>query len=191
MYNVLFSGRSSGLAARYDYDPWGRRTKTDGSGEEGDFGFTGHYYHAPSGLHLALYRAYSAELGRWLSRDPIYDLTTPEQRRVINLIWRSLAADSDIYSYVRNNPTTTTDPLGLRPGMYSTCFSMVEFHDLAKCAVGNTSGDTPFQAALAVCYCLCHLNFFAPTQDSSHCATGCAETVAENYNKRCKNCPAS
>lgn len=35
------------------------------------FGYTGHYVHKPSGLHLAMYRAYDAHLGRWLNRDPI------------------------------------------------------------------------------------------------------------------------
>lgn len=35
---------------------------------EANFGFTGHFYHAPSGLHLALYRAYSSEWGHTLER---------------------------------------------------------------------------------------------------------------------------
>ncbi len=52
-----------GAQARYDYDPYGRRTKLSGS-LDADFGFTGHYYHQPSGLHLALYRAYDADLGK-------------------------------------------------------------------------------------------------------------------------------
>ena len=53
------------VQARYAYDPYGRRTKVSGS-LEADFGFTGHYYHAPSQLHLALYRAYDAGKGRWI-----------------------------------------------------------------------------------------------------------------------------
>jgi RHS repeat-associated protein len=56
--------------ARYDYDPYGRRSKVSGD-LDADFGFTGHYLHAPSGLHLPKYRAYDAELGRWTGRDPI------------------------------------------------------------------------------------------------------------------------
>jgi RHS repeat-associated protein len=36
-----------------------------------DFRFTGHFYHARSALHLAPFRAYDADLGRWISRDPI------------------------------------------------------------------------------------------------------------------------
>jgi RHS repeat-associated protein len=61
-----------------------------------DFGYTGHYYHAASGLHLAPYRGYNPKLGRWLSRDPI------EEGGGINL-----------YGYVLNSPTSQTDRLGL------------------------------------------------------------------------------
>ena len=58
------------MRARYDYDPYGKVTKTSGD-LEAEFAYTGHRRHAPTGLHLALYRAYDAELGRWLSRDPV------------------------------------------------------------------------------------------------------------------------
>ncbi len=85
------------IAARYDYDPYGRRTKISGS-IDADFAFTGHYYHAPSGLHLAPYRAYDAETGRWISRDPI------EEEGGVNL-----------YAYVGNDPVNMVDPLGLAP----------------------------------------------------------------------------
>lgn len=62
-----------------------------------DFAFTGHYYHARSGLYLALYRAYNPSLGRWLSRDPIGE-----------------AGGINLYGYVRNQPLFRVDPLGLR-----------------------------------------------------------------------------
>jgi RHS repeat-associated protein len=56
------------LRARYDYDPWGRRTKLVGD-LKADIGFTRHYQHGPSGLTLAPYRAYDSNLGRWVSED--------------------------------------------------------------------------------------------------------------------------
>ena len=65
-------------------------------GVEASFGYTGHYVHAPSGLHLALYRAYDADLGRWLSRDPIGE-----------------AGGLNLYGYVGNRPTVSVDPYGL------------------------------------------------------------------------------
>jgi RHS repeat-associated protein len=83
------------IRARYDYDPYGNVTKLSGD-LDSDFGFTGHYYHAASGLHLAPYRGYDPRLGRWLSRDPI------DEEGGINL-----------YGYVSNNPINATDPLGL------------------------------------------------------------------------------
>ena len=82
------------MRARYDYDPYGRKTKLSGD-LEADFGYTGHYVHAASGLHFAFYRAYDADLARWLSRDPI------GERGGINL-----------YGYVNNSPEIFFDPDG-------------------------------------------------------------------------------
>ena len=87
---------SSGtIHARYDYDPYGRRTKISGD-LDADFGFTGYYVHQPSGLQLALYRAYDADLGRFINRDPIGE-----------------AGGLNLYDYVANNPINFYDPLGL------------------------------------------------------------------------------
>lgn len=91
---------SAALRARYDYDPYGVRIKSSGD-LDCDFGFTGHFYHAETGLHLTLFRAYDQNLGRWLSADPIGE-----------------EGGLNLYAYVRNNPTNLVDPLGLawQPG---------------------------------------------------------------------------
>ena len=92
---------SSGVVqARYDYDPYGRVTKLSGT-VDSDFLFTGLYYHAPSGLHLAMYRAYDADTGRWLNRDPIGE-----------------NGGLNLYGYVGNNTINGADPSGLtnQPG---------------------------------------------------------------------------
>jgi RHS repeat-associated protein len=81
--------------ARYDYDPYGRRTKASGDLDT-DFGFTGHFFHPTSGFYLAAYRCYDASAGRWLSRDPL------SEKGGINL-----------YAYCANNPVKSIDPLGL------------------------------------------------------------------------------
>jgi len=86
---------SGSVRARYDYTPYGAPTKISGD-LDSDFLFTGHFFHASSGLHLALYRAYDAELGRWLSRDPI------GEERGLNL-----------YVYVASDPVNLWDPFGL------------------------------------------------------------------------------
>ena len=90
---------SAAVQTRYDYDPYGRKTVThvsSPSSVDADFGYTGHYYHAPSSLSLTLYRAYDPDTARWLSRDPI------GERGGLNL-----------YGYCRNKPVNRIDPLGL------------------------------------------------------------------------------
>jgi len=87
------SDSSGTVRARYDYDPYGRRTKLAGD-LESDFAFTGHYFHSGSGLHLAMYRAYDANTARWLSRDPA-------------------EVGINYYSYVGNDPLNLVDSLGL------------------------------------------------------------------------------
>jgi RHS repeat-associated protein len=62
---------------------------------DADFAFTGHFRHAKSGLHLALYRAYDADLGRWLSRDPLEKAETAE--------------GPNLYGYVANNSVNYID----------------------------------------------------------------------------------
>jgi RHS repeat-associated protein len=83
------------IRAQYDYDPFGRVTKIQGN-LSADFGFTGDYYHAASGLSLTIYRAYDPNLGRWLSRDPLGEY-----------------AGIDVYGYVLNDPVNGSDPFGL------------------------------------------------------------------------------
>jgi RHS repeat-associated protein len=84
------------VRARYDYDPYGTRTKLSGD-LDADFGFTGHYVSGQySDLAFAPLRIYSANLGRWLSRDPI------GENSGINL-----------YRYVNSSPVGLLDPLGL------------------------------------------------------------------------------
>jgi RHS repeat-associated protein len=84
------------VRARYDYDPYGRVMKVSGD-LDSDFRYTGHYFHAPSGLHLAMYRAYDADLGSWLNRDPIGE-----------------EGGLNLYGYVANDPINDHDPWGLK-----------------------------------------------------------------------------
>jgi RHS repeat-associated protein len=88
------------IRARYDYDPYGNRTKQPGGDLDADFGYTGHYTHEASGLILAPYRGYDPATGRWLSRDPI------EEEGGVNL-----------YGYVENRPVSFFDSLGFEPAV--------------------------------------------------------------------------
>ena len=64
------TGTNELVQARYDYDPYGQQTQVSGTMTV-DFGYTGLYYHQPSGLDFAPYRPYLPPLGRWGSRDPL------------------------------------------------------------------------------------------------------------------------
>ena len=90
------------VKARYDYGLYGLRSVNQITANpiEADFGYTGLYFHPPSGLHLATYRTYNASTGRWLSRDLI------SEEGGINL-----------YGYVNNQPSKRTDRLGLLGGV--------------------------------------------------------------------------
>jgi RHS repeat-associated protein len=109
---------SGNIRAEYNYDPWGRRTRVGGD-LDADFGFTGHYYHAPSGLDLTLYRAYSADLGRWLNRDPMGERRFEVARNAHFQNSPALHPPAEItegpnlYAYVGNDPLQFMDPLGL------------------------------------------------------------------------------
>jgi len=85
---------SATVRARYDYDPYGRRTKLLGT-LDADIGFTGFYFHSPSSLNLAWFRVYNADTGVWLSRDPLRE-----------------AGDVNLFAYLRD-PIRGIDPLGL------------------------------------------------------------------------------
>ncbi|WP_231663654.1 RHS repeat-associated core domain-containing protein [Ralstonia solanacearum] len=80
-----------------EYGPYGELVKSQGRAEyRSDFGYAGMQYHAASGMYLTLFRAYDPGTGRWVSRDPIGEL-----------------GGINLYSYVRGNPLTRIDPLGL------------------------------------------------------------------------------
>jgi RHS repeat-associated protein len=108
---------SSGtIQARYDYDAYGRRTKTSGS-LDADFGYTADYYHSVSGLYLTLCRAYDTDLSRWLSRDPLGDplrsLLSPEMRLSnLPVVDAEMIYGSSLYTYVLNDPLNNLDQLG-------------------------------------------------------------------------------
>ena len=91
-YNPVDNAKGSA-----DYSAYGTRTITANTASFTPArSFTGHYQHEASGLVLAPYRAYDAELGRWISEDPI------AERGGMN--W---------YLYVSGNPVNATDASGL------------------------------------------------------------------------------
>ncbi|MCW0216775.1 MAG: RHS repeat-associated core domain-containing protein, partial [Prosthecobacter sp.] len=94
------SDEDEAVVETYTYDAYGVQTASAAGGPGGvrlsDFRYTGHWYHEKSELHLALYRAYDAELGLWISEDPIQE-----------------AGGLNLYGYVGNSPLAKLDPSGL------------------------------------------------------------------------------
>jgi RHS repeat-associated protein len=85
---------SAALLARYAFDPWGRRTLVSGSDITG-VGYTGHRWESSGSLSLTLYRGYDADLGRWLTEDPI-----------------GFLGGINLYAYVLNAPLRFIDSEG-------------------------------------------------------------------------------
>ena len=135
----LFSGNS--LIAQYEYDPYGTRSKVAGTNIDSDFGFAGYFHHGATGLDLARHRVYSAQLGRWLTRDPIGNLRAFGDRTRFN------ATDWNLYGYCRNNPASCEDPSGLAGRVFNIgiaigagCFYGGEFEFGAYLTWGGARG---------------------------------------------------
>jgi RHS repeat-associated protein len=81
-----------------DYLPFGQqymKSKFDASFEEDDLGFTGKGYDTDVGLSYFNARWYDADMGRFISEDPVGDPNNP-----------------NLYTYGRNNPLSFNDPTG-------------------------------------------------------------------------------
>jgi RHS repeat-associated protein len=87
---------STSGAPAYSYDPYGSPLQI--TAPLTDFVYGGMFYNADSGLYLTQYRAYDPVAGRWLSRDPMGEMSDPE---------------ANLYAYVRGNPISLLDPFGL------------------------------------------------------------------------------
>jgi RHS repeat-associated protein len=75
------------------YHAYGKPTLT---GEIPTFAYAGMFYHQASGLYLTQYRAYDSNFGRWISRDPVGEVS-----------------DGNLYAYVNDEPSSSIDPRGL------------------------------------------------------------------------------
>ena len=108
------------LAARYDYDPFGKRqTQYLASAYTGgcDLGYTGHITQQSAvplqgEIVLTFFRAYDPDFGRWLSADPIGEL-----------------GGLNLYVYVGNDPLNLVDPFGLREMPWPFNGSAINYSD--------------------------------------------------------------
>ena len=85
------------VANHRTYDAFGQRTSETNAAVDHLFGFTGHAADETTGLQNNLNRWYDAEVGAWITIDPI----------------GFSAADANLYRYVENAPADSIDPSGL------------------------------------------------------------------------------
>jgi RHS repeat-associated protein len=106
-YNVTALADAAGAVfERYRYTPYGERKVlepnfTDDGDNISDVGnpytYTGRQLDSETGLYYYRARYYHAQLGRFVSRDPIGYIDS-----------------QDLYIYVRSSPLASTDPFGLK-----------------------------------------------------------------------------
>jgi RHS repeat-associated protein len=94
-----------------------------------DIGYSGYFNHASSGLAFALYRVYDPAHARWLNRDPIWE-----------------AGGINLYAYVRGNPISLRDPLGLCPPDDSTTINSLPLYFLVQDELSSDDIQTALDA---------------------------------------------
>jgi RHS repeat-associated protein len=119
---------SGTVATQYAYDPYGNRTTVSGT-VVSDIGYSGYFNHASSGLAFALYRVYDPAHARWLNRDPIWE-----------------AGGINLYAYVRGNPISLRDPLGLCPPDDSTTINSLPLYFLVQDELSSDDIQTALDA---------------------------------------------
>ena len=114
--DVIDGGTGARLAS-YDYAPYGAPTRisvTTGT----DYQYAGLFSHPASGKYLSTYRPFNEATGRWLNRDPIREV-----------------GGTNLYDFVRGNPLTHVDPMGLDGTNQTTANRIVT---IAQSRVGFT-----------------------------------------------------
>jgi RHS repeat-associated protein len=118
------------VRARFGYEPYGDQVRIAGD-LDSDFGFTGHFYEAATGLCLARHRAYDPKLAQWISRDPMP-------------LAETLQAPS-LYTYAANDPINKVDFDGRFPTPYrdpqENCYETADKAFAACKKDGRTSDD--------------------------------------------------
>ncbi|HDL01480.1 MAG TPA: RHS repeat-associated core domain-containing protein [candidate division Zixibacteria bacterium] len=92
----LINTSNGSIAAHYEYDPYGNELVANGpEAKSNSYRFSTKYFDEETDLYYYGFRYYSAEMGRWLSRDPIGE-----------------DGGVNLYIFNVNNPNNFVDPRG-------------------------------------------------------------------------------
>jgi RHS repeat-associated protein len=98
--SVIATTNSAGaILNRYTYGPFGETPSLTGI----THGYTGQRYDSETGLYSYKSRFYSPQIGRFLQPDGL-----------------GYSSGSNLYSYVGNSPTGSTDPMGFKPYSFTS-----------------------------------------------------------------------
>ena len=97
---------SGAIAGHYEYDPFGKTIVVTGCSlaKESSFRFSTKYNDSETGLYYYGHRHYQTEHGRWLSHDPIGELTLYKEVKQNNC---------SLYCFLENHTPTKYDANGL------------------------------------------------------------------------------
>ena len=131
--------------AHYEYDPYGNLTQASGSESSANpFRFSTKYLDSEVGLYYYGLRFYSAEVGRWLSKDPLQEgVVVP--RSPPKTRWGANGSyEVNSYEAAGNNPLMYVDPFGLaiiNVRRLGDCSCKYEDVNKAGCAGGKAAFD--------------------------------------------------
>ena len=111
---ALVKADGSGLAAQYEYGPFGEPLRATGPmAKANPFRFSTKYQDDETDLLYYGYRYYNPSTGRWPNGDPINELghRTLQAKRSS----RIRPGDGNLYDFVHNNPISKIDPDGRNP----------------------------------------------------------------------------
>ncbi|MCP4113091.1 MAG: RHS repeat-associated core domain-containing protein [Desulfobacteraceae bacterium] len=123
----LVNTADGSIAAHYEYDPFGNTIKAEGEYKDSNpYRFSTKFFDAETGLYYYGFRYYSAELGRWLNRDPTQE-----------------AGGYNLYVFVENNAVNHFDLLGLwiRKSPNTHIWVAQAGDTLSELAMGEYSGN--------------------------------------------------
>jgi RHS repeat-associated protein len=106
------------VQGRYEYDPFGKlllREEHPRIAGRLSHLFSTKYFDAETGLSYYGFRYYSPELGRWINRDPIFEIGSRVHSANLNFLLDNPKYDFNNYLFCLNNSTGSYDYLGMTP----------------------------------------------------------------------------